>query len=68
LRKTTTKQVLSYLPAQDVLVLPQYFHSSGRKPLAWVIPAKAGIQEKTVNDPPENAIDESALMPLAEEE
>jgi hypothetical protein len=34
----------------------------------FVIPAKAGIQEKTVNDPPEDAIDELALMPLAGKE
>ena len=33
-----------------------------------VIPAEAGIQEKTVNDPPEDAVDELALMPLAGKE
>ena len=34
----------------------------------FVIPAEAGIQEKTVNDPPEDAVDELALMPLAGKE
>ena len=46
---------------QRILILMHTLH-------IFVIPAKAGIQEKRVNDPPEDAIDELALMPLAGEE